>query len=553
MIKKNKGITLISLVITIIILLILAGITIMQISQNSLLSRAQEAKEKERIANLQEQLELAKMEEIAGRDGDTITIDEYIQAIEGKENLNITDINDDDGKQVIIDDNYVFRITEEDGNIKIEYIGTKKSLLPKIEIEEITNTTNSITVKVKTINNKGGKIEYYIKSEDDENYDLKDTKTEETYTYSGLEQNKKYNIKIVAISKNKEKAEALIDRKTGTVETLTTANTTFVYSTDSNTWTNQNVTVTASTTVEGFTLQTSKDGQNWSDSPSQTFSVNGTIYVRLWDGINYGGTASANVTNIDKTNPVITGLESTTCSIKIKAIDNEGGIIGYATSKENTMPESFSSTFIPVQTLDIDKNYHTQDTIYYVWVKDMAGNVSAVQTIRTKKIPALTAQNTTFSFDVPNGVWSREKTVTVNTSVQGYTLVISGGTVTGNQSKFTYNGTVRAKLRDSTYQYGEEIAIDVNYIDISSPWNTLYGYTDGHILVQMTDNAFGTGSGVVGYQITTQNVAPSAYISISPTQDIDITLYGYTYGQTYYLWSIDAVGNVGSTSIIWWK
>ena len=164
MINKNRGITLISLIITIIILLILAGISILQIGQNSLLSRTQEAKEKEKIASLQEQLELAKMEEIADRDGNRITIDEYIHAIEGKENLNITDVNEDDEKQIVIDDNYVFSITEEDGNIKIEYIGTKKSLLPKVEIEEITNTTNSITVKVKTKNNKGGKIEYYIKS-----------------------------------------------------------------------------------------------------------------------------------------------------------------------------------------------------------------------------------------------------------------------------------------------------------------------------------------------------------------------------------------------------
>ncbi len=458
MINKNRGITLISLIITIIILLILAGISILQIGQNSLLSRTQEAKEKEKIASLQEQLELAKMEEIADRDGNRITIDEYIHAIEGKENLNITDVNEDDEKQIVIDDNYVFSITEEDGNIKIEYIGTKKSLLPKVEIEEITNTTNSITVKVKTKNNKGGKIEYYIKSEDDENYSLKDTKTEETYTYLELEQNKKYNIKIVAIAKNKEKAEVLIDRKTATIEGLTTANTTFVYSTDSNTWTKEDVTVTAGTSIEGFIIQTSKDGKNWSDSPSQTFTSNGTIYVRLWDGTNYGGAASANVTNIDKTKPVITGLESTTHGVFFNANDGESGIIGYAITTESVEPQEFTACTATIL-LEIREEtaWRTQDTIYYIWAKDVAGNVSNMNSIKTKKVPDLTPQNTTFTLDIPNGTWAQEKMLTVSTTVQGYTIELNpwlfyertnvikcGGSLMASNGKVT----VKARLTD---------------------------------------------------------------------------------------------------------
>ena len=45
--KKNKGITLIALVITIIILLILAGISISMLTgQNGILNRTQEAKVK---------------------------------------------------------------------------------------------------------------------------------------------------------------------------------------------------------------------------------------------------------------------------------------------------------------------------------------------------------------------------------------------------------------------------------------------------------------------------------------------------------------------------
>ena len=53
--KKNKGITLIALVITIIILLILAGVTIATLTEdNGILTRAQDAKAKTEEATLEE-------------------------------------------------------------------------------------------------------------------------------------------------------------------------------------------------------------------------------------------------------------------------------------------------------------------------------------------------------------------------------------------------------------------------------------------------------------------------------------------------------------------
>ena len=61
--KKNKGITLIALVVTIIVLLILAGISISMLTgQNGILNRAQEAKEKTQVANEKEAIGLATMD-----------------------------------------------------------------------------------------------------------------------------------------------------------------------------------------------------------------------------------------------------------------------------------------------------------------------------------------------------------------------------------------------------------------------------------------------------------------------------------------------------------
>lgn len=60
--EKEIGITLISLVITIIVLLILSGITIKSLSgENGLIKRAVEARDKTEIATIKEQIELAKI------------------------------------------------------------------------------------------------------------------------------------------------------------------------------------------------------------------------------------------------------------------------------------------------------------------------------------------------------------------------------------------------------------------------------------------------------------------------------------------------------------
>ena len=60
---KNRGITLIALVVTIIVILILAGISISMLTgQNGILNRAANAKEKTEIASIDEQRKLAQAE-----------------------------------------------------------------------------------------------------------------------------------------------------------------------------------------------------------------------------------------------------------------------------------------------------------------------------------------------------------------------------------------------------------------------------------------------------------------------------------------------------------
>ena len=91
--KKNKGITLIALVVTIIVLLILAGISISMLTgQNGILNRAQEAKTKTQVANEKETVNMAAMEALTEGNG-TITkeiLTKTMKAYLGKNDVELT-------------------------------------------------------------------------------------------------------------------------------------------------------------------------------------------------------------------------------------------------------------------------------------------------------------------------------------------------------------------------------------------------------------------------------------------------------------------------------
>ncbi len=82
--KRNKGITLIALVVTIIVLLILAGISISLLAgQNGILSRATEAKEKDGKAQVKEIARLAYAE-LLTENLETVSDDTILSAVIGK-------------------------------------------------------------------------------------------------------------------------------------------------------------------------------------------------------------------------------------------------------------------------------------------------------------------------------------------------------------------------------------------------------------------------------------------------------------------------------------
>ena len=132
--KEKRGITLVVLVVTIVILLILSGVSIRTLSgESGLITKTKIAKEENQKAKYKESLLLAKTEAIAEKGGQEITLDEYIEQIKADKIEGIKSIEKiiNDKASVITKEGYIFIITLN----TIEYYDNE-STLPEINIKD---------------------------------------------------------------------------------------------------------------------------------------------------------------------------------------------------------------------------------------------------------------------------------------------------------------------------------------------------------------------------------------------------------------------------------
>lgn len=146
------------------------------------------------------------------------------------------------------------------------------------------------------------------------------------------------------------------------VPDLTSSNTTFTPSTTN--WTNEYVTVNVSTTVSGYTLQTTTGNptveSNWANTAYVTATSNCTVYARLTNGSTSGNYTSYNVTNIDKTPPAVMGKGKMT--ISIDKVKNQG----YLQMNAINDYESGISKLICYYKFDGDSYFTLLDSYTYV-------------------------------------------------------------------------------------------------------------------------------------------------------------------------------------------
>ena len=581
--KTARGITIVSLVVTIILLLILSTVSIQGITQTGLFEKANMAKLENKRGQITEWLNLKLYEtqsenynktarEIIELTRQNVEKDKSQLEKMGK-NVNIdSEIStEEDGEQVgpyfyVIVDKDIYKVSMEEQ----KFIGEDGKLLPVIKLISISNTSNSITVKIRTSRNEGGKLKYYIKEYDASDYTLVKESEDETYTYEGLKQGIKYSVKIVAENANKLTSEVVGEQTTGTVIDLKEGD--LEFTSEPSTWTNTNVKVTVKANIDtkGYKLQTSKDGKKWDNTTTQICSTNGYVYARLWDGTNYGGTATGNVENIDKTKPQVGSATATTNSIAINATDEASGIIGYAISTSNTTPSNFTDV-TKTKTLSVEPTGYKQGTTYYVWVKDEAGNISDVKSTATGKVTDLTAANVKFTYS-PSGWTNKDVTVTAtaSTTVTGFTLQTSkDGQTWESKATQTYssNGTIYARLWDGT-NFGGTATGNFTNIDKAAPTvstalkTTSSGTNSVALSIGVTDTNSGLGKidwyyGTTNNPTTKAGTTPVTAMNTSATgpttaQTKTYTVTGLATGTTYYFKAIvyDVAGNQVSSTVI---
>ncbi|MCI8272720.1 MAG: hypothetical protein HFJ55_01390 [Clostridia bacterium] len=204
--KNKEGITLIALVVTLIVLLILAGVSIaLLIGENGVIYQARNAKENSREAEAREKLELTLLSAY----NEKVLNNEYNQN-EFLNNMITTEIEKAEIKgDIAIVDGYAYELDRSVPKIG-RYKGKYKDLIfPEVDatVELAENAkTATITIKAKEKTKGINKIEIWQAGEKLEEFTYDNVKEEITQEYTA-KQNGKYTIKAYADIMNSKTVE----------------------------------------------------------------------------------------------------------------------------------------------------------------------------------------------------------------------------------------------------------------------------------------------------------------------------------------------------------
>ena len=581
--RKTSGITLIALVVTIVVLLILAGITISLVfGSNGVIKKAQEANENTQISQVREQLELAKGPEYIEGNG-RYNPDSYFERIEaegiiGNKDTDVID-NGDGTYEVTTTSGYIFKITlvpskDNVEDIQIEHIGKIDG--PRIRDLTVTKTTNSITVEVETANAEGATYTYYYKKDGEADWKKAEEIKEKTYTFSGLESNVIYNIKV-RVEKDRKSAEREENIITGELPEGAVQFSPVE-------WKDGQASTTITTSETGYTLQyqIGEIGEgSWTNTTSGSVIGNlqhgQIVYGRLFDGTNGSKTANIDVQDLEEPKVNVTAGEITTNSIAVSvgSSDEQWGMPSTPTynyyikkSTEGNYPTTANYT-------GTNTSYTftglTQGTKYDVKIttQDKAGNIGTGTLINqtTGEVGGATgglvegniiASNPTWSNGTASITLSKGGNVANNLTIQYQVNGINDNNwITGtNVTGLHHNDTVYARLTDGINN-GNYASVDI--VDNIKPNATINlsgtsTNTEGSITATVTlkDNESGVNTTASKWVYNTISGAigenEGSYTGGSFSSGQKITLKATTAG-TYYLHvlTIDNAGNKKET------
>ena len=150
--KLNEGITLIALVVTIVVLLILAGVTIASLSgQNGILRNSSKAKEQTKIGNEKDQVQIASMAALADDLGGEIKKDNLTAELKkqlGAEGEKWSYITPEPS------DGYIVKFTESDRSYKVDKNGDISEYTPPTTVPPTTAVEKNTAFMDTTSGNK---------------------------------------------------------------------------------------------------------------------------------------------------------------------------------------------------------------------------------------------------------------------------------------------------------------------------------------------------------------------------------------------------------------
>ena len=329
--KKNVGITIVSLIITIVIILMLAGVAVAAIKNTGLFDKTEMAS----LANIKStssekvKLALMSLQEGAAEENKNVTLQLIHDGLPQEDNkISMYDYTNEDKvvKGVYDYDSrheYEFSI-DENGNVILGEVAE----LNKFKIATSNVTTKSVDVSIENALSKGiegAKYTYVAQTEDGKQVTVTDTA--KSKTIYGLTAGTKYQVYVLAKLSNGKLYKSTVEN----IETEGMPDVKLVKGAidfSGITWNNKKANISISTNTKyKIQYQVNSTNGTWTDGSTgsgTTTTVNNLIhedvvYARLTDGVNVTGYTSIQIK--DKVKPDVT-LEKgsiTTRSIKVKA------------------------------------------------------------------------------------------------------------------------------------------------------------------------------------------------------------------------------------------
>ncbi len=579
--KKNnrQGINLIALVVTIVVLLILAGITInLLLGNGGIFDIANQSKIEYEIGALKDRINNVIADWSVERltkpgvtvddlwdkmvDADIISdpVEDYVEGPE-KEGEN-------DVYQVTTNEGYIVEvIVSPDGNVIIGEVVKGDKLPPKIVEVKSSSGTSNIHVEVTMSRWKNGTISYYYKKdgEEDTSYQpFKENTTELTANIEGLEQNVVYNIKVVANADNGS-TQTIINERTGELREGT------ISQVGETIWSNGTATIELETTEKGVTIQYQIDRVDgeWQEykGPITGLNHNQTVYAVITDGTNQSGYTSIDILDEEEPKVTVTKETVTTNSIQvsINSSDAEWGmpdtiIYNYYIKQISAGSYPQEATHTGTETNYIFMGL-TQGTSYdvKVTVADKAGNIGTgeVTNITTNTVGGANENLKEGNIIATDPAWSNgTASITLNKGTgvaSNLTIQYQVGATTGNWSTgeegassvtvtgLSHNSVVYARLTDGN-NVGSYASITI--LDLTPPSIPTVN-TNGYVSdiwtntnVTLSFSSSDNESGLLKYQWSTDLI--NIYDITNPYTWTTDTRTGF------YVRAVDNAGNYSS-------